>query len=142
MVSAFTLNLVLSAYHGFTGQLAFDGLLNFGKFPDMPFALMELPIFVAMGIIGGLTGALFNQLNYYLSVFRRRHIRSRWVRVLEVLLVCNITVTAGFVMIYCVNDCKPIGPKDNVEYPIQVIVVNSLRKHYFNLIFFARTDVL
>lgn len=54
------------------GILAYDGLLNFGKFPDIPFALLELPIFIAMGIIGGLSGALFNQMNYHISVFRRR----------------------------------------------------------------------
>ena len=120
MVSAFTLNVVLSAYHGHSGQLAYDGLLNFGKFPDIPFALWELPIFVAMGIVGGLTGALFNQLNYYLSLFRRRFIYNKWAKVLEVVVVCNITVTTGFVMIYCLNDCKPIGSKENVEYPIQM----------------------
>jgi chloride channel 7 len=72
MVSAFTLNAVLSTYHGQAGQMAFDGLLNFGKFKDLPFAFLELPIFVCMGIVGGLSGALFNQMNYFLSVFRRR----------------------------------------------------------------------
>lgn len=56
----------------FIGQLSYDGLLNFGKFPDMPFALLELPIFVVMGVVGGLTGAIFNQVNYHISVFRRR----------------------------------------------------------------------
>ena len=74
MVSAFTLNAVLSMYHNQAGQLAYDGLLNFGKFADMPFALLELPVFVAMGVLGGLMGALFNQMNYYLSAFRRRFI--------------------------------------------------------------------
>lgn len=120
MVSAFTLNVVLSAYHGQIGQLAYDGLLNFGKFPDIPFALLELPIFIGMGIIGGLIGALFNQMNYHISVFRRRFILSRWAKVLEVIVVCSVTVTTGFVMIYCVNDCKPLGAKDDIDFPIQM----------------------
>ncbi|XP_046656068.1 H(+)/Cl(-) exchange transporter 7-like isoform X1 [Daphnia pulicaria] len=120
MVSAFTLNVVLSTYHGQLGILAYDGLLNFGKFPDIPFALLELPIFIAMGIIGGLSGALFNQMNYHISVFRRRFILSRWAKVLEVIVVCSVTVSVGFIMIYYVDDCKPLGAKDAVEFPIQM----------------------
>lgn len=66
------ISFVINFPYKFTGQLSYDGLLNFGKFSDIPFALLELPIFVVMGIMGGLTGALFNQLNYHISVFRRR----------------------------------------------------------------------
>ena len=58
----------------YSGELNYDGLLNFGKFSDFSFSLLELPIFVGMGIIGGLSGALFNQMNYYLSAFRRRYL--------------------------------------------------------------------
>jgi len=120
MTSVFTLNVVLSSYHGKAGELAYDGLLNFGKFSDFPFSLWELPIFVAMGIMGGLSGALFNQMNYFLSVFRRRYLTSHWSKVVEVVVVCNVTVTVGFVMMYLINDCKAITPQDHTEYPIQM----------------------
>jgi len=96
MISTFTLNAVLSAYHGhpgkiilnleqnaqvlkhlfcyLIGELTYWGLLNFGKFSNfaLSYEMIELPIFVVMGIIGGLTGALFCHLNYKLTVFRMR----------------------------------------------------------------------
>ncbi len=124
MVSAFTLNAVLSAYSGLPGQLAYDGLLNFGKFGELSFSLLELPIFVAMGVLGGVSGALFNQLNYWVSVARRRWVTTRRAKVVEVVVVCCVTVTTGFVMIYLINDCKAIN-QDPVEYPIQVHFCNN-----------------
>lgn len=95
MISTFTLNSVLSAYHGhpgeikwkiklkntlsflfnyYLGELTYWGLLNFGKFSNfaLSFQMIELPIFFVMGIIGGLLGALFCHLNYKLTVFRMR----------------------------------------------------------------------
>ncbi|CAG0896280.1 unnamed protein product, partial [Cyprideis torosa] len=52
MISVFTLNIVLSAYHGTPGQLTDSGLLNFGKFDDLSYDWLELPLFMVMGIIG------------------------------------------------------------------------------------------
>lgn len=51
---------------------------------------------------------------------------SRWTKVVEVVVVCNVTVTVSFVMMYLMNDCKAITPNDRVEYPIQVIPSTSL----------------
>jgi len=51
----------------------FTGLLNFGKFDSFCYGLIELPIYVVMGGIGGLLGALFNQINFYITVFRARY---------------------------------------------------------------------
>jgi len=72
MVSTFTLNVVLSSYHGRPGELNYAGLLNFGKFDNTNYDFVELPVFLAMGAVGGLLGALFNYLNYKLTVFRLR----------------------------------------------------------------------
>jgi chloride channel 7 len=73
MVSTFTLNVVLSTYHGHPGDLSYAGLLNFGKFESISYDIYELPIFVIMGVIGGLLGSLFNYINYKLTVFRMRY---------------------------------------------------------------------
>lgn len=69
IVSAFTLNIVLSTYHGLKSA-TFHGLFNLGEFEAFPFAYYELPIFISMGIVGGLLGALWNQLNTWLNIFR------------------------------------------------------------------------
>lgn len=71
-MSTFTLNIILSARHGRLGELSYSGLLNFGKFDALSYELVELLIYIAMGAVGGLLGAIFNHVNYKLTVFRIR----------------------------------------------------------------------
>ena len=40
---------------------------------DIKYSGAEIPIFIAMGAVGGLLGALFNHINYKLSIFRKRY---------------------------------------------------------------------
>ncbi|XP_050541716.1 H(+)/Cl(-) exchange transporter 7 [Daktulosphaira vitifoliae] len=121
MISTFTLNSVLSAYHGHPGELTFWGLLNFGKFVDfaLSYTMYELPIFVCMGIIGGLLGALFCHLNYKLTVFRMRYLVNPWKKVLEAIFVCSFTATVGFLLSLWQNSCKPLG-LDPTKDPLQL----------------------
>jgi len=119
MTSFFTLNLVLSVYENIPGQISSGGLLNFGQFDNATYQLWELPIFLGLGIIGGLLGALYNHVNYKLTVFRMRYINHRWLRVVEVMIVSAITATAGFLMVYLISDCKPLG-NDPTSNPIQM----------------------
>ncbi|XP_025423930.1 H(+)/Cl(-) exchange transporter 7-like isoform X2 [Sipha flava] len=121
MISTFTLNSVLSAYHGHPGELTYWGLLNFGKFNNfaLSYEMIELPIFLAMGVTGGLLGALFCHLNYKLTIFRMRHLVSCWKKVLEAVLVCSITATVGFLLMLWENDCKPLG-LDPTKHPVQL----------------------
>uniref|UniRef100_A0A8C9VH92 Chloride channel protein n=1 Tax=Scleropages formosus TaxID=113540 RepID=A0A8C9VH92_SCLFO len=73
MISTFTLNFFLSIYHNKTGELSNPGLINFGRF-DSDYNLYEIPLFICMGALGGLLGALFNVLNYWLTIFRIRYV--------------------------------------------------------------------
>lgn len=72
VVSTFTLNMILSAYHGVPGNLNYPGLLNLGQFEPFTYQFYELPIFVLMGMLGGVLGAIWNHINYKLAVFRIR----------------------------------------------------------------------
>ncbi|MPD04715.1 H(+)/Cl(-) exchange transporter 7 [Portunus trituberculatus] len=72
MMSAFTLNLVLSAYNGVPGKLTYNGLLNFGKFEDLTYEIWEFIPFLLMGVMGGLLGALYNFINFKLTQLRMR----------------------------------------------------------------------
>lgn len=74
VVSTFTLNCVLSAYHGVPGNLNYPGLLNLGQFEPFSYQFYELPMFMLMGMLGGILGAIWNHINYKLSVFRIRYI--------------------------------------------------------------------
>ncbi|XP_046406212.1 H(+)/Cl(-) exchange transporter 7 [Ischnura elegans] len=119
MISTFTLNVVLSAYHNHPGQFSFSGLLNFGQFDSINYEFFEFPIFLLMGAIGGLLGALFNHINYKLTVFRMRYVTKKACKVTEAVMVAAISATLGFVMIYFLNDCKPLG-QDPTKFPIQM----------------------
>uniref|UniRef100_A0A803YA01 Chloride channel protein n=1 Tax=Meleagris gallopavo TaxID=9103 RepID=A0A803YA01_MELGA len=121
MISTFTLNSVLSVYHGNAWDLSSPGLINFGRFDSekMGYTIQEIPIFIFMGVVGGILGALFNALNYWLTMFRIRYIHRPCLQVIEAMLVAAVTAAVGFVMIYCSRDCQPIQGS-SVAYPLQV----------------------
>lgn len=48
IISSFTLNLVLSLYHGLN-TFAYPGLFNLGQFEALPYSYYEIPIFMLMG---------------------------------------------------------------------------------------------
>ncbi|XP_045476555.1 H(+)/Cl(-) exchange transporter 7 [Harmonia axyridis] len=119
VVSTFTLNVVLSLYHGVPGNLNYPGLLNLGKFETFKYQLYELPIFVLMGIFGGFLGACWNHINFKLAVFRMRYIKKRYAKVIEACLVAAVSAAIGFLMMFFINDCKPLG-QDPTKYPTQL----------------------
>jgi chloride channel 7 len=62
------------SYFWVLGELTYSGLLNFGKFDNTSYDFIEIPVFIIMGVLGGLMGALFNHLNFKLTVFRIRYV--------------------------------------------------------------------
>ncbi|CAD1478227.1 unnamed protein product, partial [Heterotrigona itama] len=119
MITTFTLNIILSAYHGRLGDLSYPGLLNLGKFETIPYQIYEIPLFVIMGTVGGLLGACWNHLNYKITCFRLKHIKRKWLKVIEALVIAALSATMGFTMIYFLHDCKPLG-QDPTKFPIQM----------------------
>ncbi|KAK2167560.1 hypothetical protein LSH36_26g05032 [Paralvinella palmiformis] len=119
MVSTFTLNVFLSMYHGKAWQLSYAGLLNFGKFEDITYNGAEIPLYILMGIVGGLLGALFNHINLKLSIFRNQYLSKPWKQVFEAVLVACTTTTVAFILTYTVKDCQALG-KDPTLHPLQV----------------------
>lgn len=71
IISSFTLNVVLSAFHNLK-TFSYPGLFTFGTFEPLPYEYFELPIFVLMGAIGGILGAVWNSVNVSLNKFRAR----------------------------------------------------------------------
>lgn len=119
IISVFTLNIVLSAYHGLN-DFTFTGLFNLGKF-DTPlkFDYFELPIFMILGVTGGLLGAAWNSLNTKINKFRKRFIPWKIGKVLEAVVVAMMGVTLACLMIYFINDCRPLG-NDPTNNPVQL----------------------
>ncbi|KAK1165013.1 H(+)/Cl(-) exchange transporter 7-like [Acipenser oxyrinchus oxyrinchus] len=137
MVSTFTLNFFLGIYHGKVGDLSNPGLINFGRFENeaMVYNVYEIPVFIFMGVMGGVLGAIFNTLNYWLTIFRIRYIHRPCLQVMEAVLVAVVTATVSFAMIYFSNDCQPLG-EDQAEYPLQLFCsdgeYNSMATAFFN----------
>ncbi|XP_013862373.1 H(+)/Cl(-) exchange transporter 7 [Austrofundulus limnaeus] len=138
MISTFTLNFFLSIYHKKPGELSNPGLINFGRFESetMAYNLYEIPLFIAMGALGGMLGALFNILNYWLTIFRIRYVHRPCLQVMEAMLVAAVTAAVSFIMIYFSNDCQPLGPDNAEEYPLQLFCAdgeyNSMATAFFN----------
>ncbi|XP_054991408.1 H(+)/Cl(-) exchange transporter 7 [Sorex araneus] len=137
MISTFTLNFVLSIYHGNVWDLSSPGLINFGRFDSetMVYTIHEIPIFIAMGVLGGVLGAVFNALNYWLTMFRIRYIHRPCLQVVEAMLVAAVTATVAFVLIYSSRDCQPLRGS-SVSYPLQLFCAdgeyNSMAAAFFN----------
>uniref|UniRef100_A0A8D2QN80 Chloride channel protein n=1 Tax=Zosterops lateralis melanops TaxID=1220523 RepID=A0A8D2QN80_ZOSLA len=133
MISTFTLNSVLSVYHGNAWDLSSPGLINFGRFDSE--VGTGVPHLFLSHIPGGILGALFNALNYWLTMFRIRYIHRPCLQVVEAMLVAAVTATVGFVMIYCSRDCQPIQGS-SVAYPLQLFCAdgeyNSMATAFFN----------
>lgn len=110
-ISAFTLNLVLSTYNG-QYNFTYYGLFNLGKFEQITFEYFELPIFMLMGITGGLIGALWISINTQINNFRKKFLRFKIGKVIEAALVAALGVTVAAFMIYFINDCRaqPVVP--------------------------------
>ena len=91
------------------GKRDYRGLVTFGKPDDRPqFQLFELPIFVLIGVLGGLVGAAFCELNFRLSHWRRDHMLGRpGRRVLEVLICVFLTATAFYWIPVAYPRCLP-----------------------------------
>ncbi|MGH0158600.1 UNVERIFIED_CONTAM: hypothetical protein FKN15_000324 [Acipenser sinensis] len=132
MVSTFTLNFFLGIYHGKVGDLSNPGLINFGRFENEVY-LHERCLLLCSP--GGVLGAIFNTLNYWLTIFRIRYIHRPCLQVMEAVLVAAVTATVSFAMIYFSNDCQPLG-EDQAEYPLQLFCsdgeYNSMATAFFN----------
>ncbi|KPP61495.1 H(+)/Cl(-) exchange transporter 7-like, partial [Scleropages formosus] len=136
MISTFTLNFFRSIYNGNPGELANPGLINFGQFESGAYKLYEIPIFICMGAVGGVLGAGFNALNYWLTIFRIRYIHRSYLQVIEAILAAAATATVSYILMYCSDDCQTPGEHQAVEYPLQLFCPdgqhNSIATVFFN----------
>ena len=117
MVSAFTLHMIAtfssnkaSGHWGILGTAG--GTFSFGNFDGSKhFAAWEVLLFIAMGAIGGLFGALFNGANTKLTKFRMKYMTNKWLKLYEALLVAFCMAAVSFWLSYYFGTCLPrAGP--------------------------------
>ena len=86
------------------GQASTEKLFSFGEFTSFDsgavnFSIWELFLFVIIGCLGGLIGAVFNASNEQITIWRMKHVnKSQLRRFLEVLCISFIVTTVSFIM--------------------------------------------
>lgn len=126
MVSAFVFNFFISTFeadgveeepatstgsHPIFGMLGTQqGTFSFGPFiGSKSYEVTDLLLFILMGMLGGLCGAIFNQCNYWLTLFRNKMIRNRWIKLTEALWVAFVMAAASFWLSYYFGECRTLA---------------------------------
>ena len=116
LVTLYCLNTVGSAF----GKVGFNKLFSFGNFvfeEESSFAVFELALFVALGAMGGVIGAIFNNTNEHITRWRLKNVNhSKQKRVVEVLCVSLIVSTSSFLLpLLWGGQCKPLPSPDGMD---------------------------
>ncbi|KAI9981920.1 hypothetical protein PInf_009703 [Phytophthora infestans] len=125
MVSAFVLNYFMSFMeasesngptpdvgHVFIGGTlgTQTGTFTFGQFAgSKAYEVLDVPVFILMGMVGGLFGAGFNSANTILTKFRKRYVTRRFLRFGETLLIAFSMATASFWLSYYFGTCRELA---------------------------------
>jgi chloride channel 7 len=99
------------------------GLVNFGSFFNQRnhgYSLVHFPFFILVGILGGLLGALFNQVFAKMTQFRMRYIRRPLLRFMEALCIAIITSACSFFLSYFVHNCRRLEASKSVFESIDI----------------------
>ena len=112
-MTAFTTLLCLNTIGSALGKVGFNRLFSFGNFvwagQESSFAVYELFIFVGMGILGGLIGAIFNHANEHLTMWRRKNVNfSKKRRFYEVCILSVIVSLVTFLLPLLWFKCTPL----------------------------------
>ena len=78
--------------------------------------MWELPIFVGIGCAGGLLGALFNNINEKVSLYRKKHLNAhKWKRFVELILITLVMSFISFILPMCWQKCTPLPLDYGIE---------------------------
>jgi chloride channel 7 len=90
------------------------GMFAFGLFENLfdgrsNFYVYELPIFIAIGVIGGALGALFNHINEKVSLYRKKNLNMhKGKRLTELCLITFVMSFLAFILPICWQVCTPV----------------------------------
>lgn len=112
-----TINVIGDDGASLFGELSLPGMFNFGSYSLYnsngnnnlaSYNVWELPIFMMMGVFGGLQGGLFCFINTRVSAWRKKNIRTIPRRLTEVALVCTLMAIVSFTLPCLPNRCVQI----------------------------------
>lgn len=139
MAATYSLNFFLSGINTANwGYFYLPGLINFGVFKCANesgigchlWNALDLIVFIFMGLLGGVFGALFNTVNLLLTKHRMKHVQKKHkaIRVLEAVLVAAVTTTVSFSAAMLLGECRSMASnQSNGSIPL---VDESVRTYF------------
>ena len=122
MLNLTSIHLLCRDGTGGWGVLGSNGMLSFGSFvttgQTKSWALYELPVFLMIGGMGGLIGAVFNGFNKRLTLWRREFVpaTSPLRRFIEVVFITALNSALKFTISYVLGTCI-LRPDPNPQLP-------------------------
>jgi len=120
------------SFDNYFGQANVEKLFSFGEFTSITgeasnYSIWELNLFIIIGCLGGLIGAVFNSSNEHLTLWRMKHVNhSQKRRALEVLAIAFLVSVVSFTLPMIWNRCTEL-PTDMQDWSNQEKdLVNSL----------------
>ncbi|XP_048773675.2 H(+)/Cl(-) exchange transporter 6-like isoform X2 [Ostrea edulis] len=139
MAATYSLNFFLSGVNtGNWGYFYLPGLINFGVFKCANesgigchlWNAVDLIVFIFMGLLGGVFGALFNTINLLLTQHRMKHVQKKhkFIRILEAILVAALTSTVSFSAAMLLGECRVMSSsQENGTTPL---IDESVRTYF------------
>ncbi|CAB4069032.1 CLCN7 [Lepeophtheirus salmonis] len=106
---------------GVPGKLSNGGLISFGKFENALYGMETFPVLILIGVIGGLLGALYVQLNLLYTKVRLSFFQNRYVKVFDVIYISGLGAAIGSTMFLLWNDCIELPvERHKSSHPLQL----------------------
>lgn len=100
-----------------------SGMFAFGQFDNLydgrsNFQIYELPMFMAIGCLGGVLGAFFNHLNEQVSIYRKKKINPVKSKRLTELVLITLTMSfISFIFPLMWQVCQPLPDTESYDPP-------------------------
>jgi chloride channel 7 len=108
------------------------GMFALGQFENLfdgrsNFYVYEIPLFIAIGCLGGVLGALFNHLNLTMNLYRIKHINaSKWKRMGDLCFVTLLISFCGFMFPFFWRTCTPRPEPQSYNTRQEINLLNRL----------------
>ena len=114
------------------GQVGFDKLFSFGNFSfngdASSYAVWELGVFILIGCMGGLIGAIFNDTNERITHWRMKYVNHTPARrFIEVMCISSLVSICMFTVPYYWKICQPLPDATGVDAQ-QVELISRLNQ--------------